>query len=267
MGLKINTINLSKNHLEGLNLESKYTKNFIKKIIIRVDFNETPLSFEKGLPTSLTKKALEMFPISDPRPFIYKDIKITAQEDKINKIEGIEWRYHGKTRGKTLCISHDFVYIEYKKYESIDLINGTFLAILEELFIMNPDLQINRFGLRYINQINLEDSTHPTEWEGFINKNLIDSFNIIEDRTRILRAFHLMDLDYSDMRILFQYGMNNPDHPAPIKKKVFILDYDASVEGLQTKDDIGLNIPKFYANIFRLFDISIDDKLREILNA
>ena len=53
--------------------------------------------------------------------------------------------------------------------------------------------------------------------------------------------------------------MHNPDFPAPIKKKIFILDYDAYCSGILTKDEIFKNLPIFHAEIQRLFESSITD--------
>jgi uncharacterized protein (TIGR04255 family) len=60
----------------------------------------------------------------------------------------------------------------------------------------------------------------------------------------------------------FQYGMHNPDYPAPIKKKIFILDYDAYCNGILTKNDIFKYLPIFHEEVQKLFENSISDKLR-----
>lgn len=57
--------------------------------------------------------------------------------------------------------------------------------------------------------------------------------------------------------------MHNPDFPAPIRKKIFVLDYDAYCEGLQDMEDIKKNIDVFHDKIENLFEENITKKLRE----
>lgn len=75
-----------------------------------------------------------------------------------------------------------------------------------------------------------------------------------------------MDLNLGNMKIRFRYGMHNPDYPAPIRKKLFILDYDAFLEGLQNEADMISNIDKFNNEIESMFEKCIKDGLREIMD-
>ena len=83
---------------------------------------------------------------------------------------------------------------------------------------------------------------------------------------KISRVFQVLDLNYGDMNLHFQYGMINPDFPAVIRKKVFILDYDAFCSGLKTESEIRENIYRFNIEIGNLFERCIKDKLREIMD-
>ena len=60
--------------------------------------------------------------------------------------------------------------------------------------------------------------------------------------------------------------MHNTDYPATIKKKVFILDLDAYYSGLMNKNDIIEYFPKFHKSIQELFENSITEKYRELIN-
>jgi len=75
-----------------------------------------------------------------------------------------------------------------------------------------------------------------------------------------------MELDLSDMRVRFQYGMHNPDYPSVIRRKQFILDYDAYREETQTGDELERNLMRFHSKIQELFEQSITDELRRIMN-
>ncbi len=60
--------------------------------------------------------------------------------------------------------------------------------------------------------------------------------------------------------------MYNPDYPAPIKKKRFTLDLDAYYQGFHDKDEIQKNLDKYHDKIQELFELSITEKFRNILN-
>ena len=60
--------------------------------------------------------------------------------------------------------------------------------------------------------------------------------------------------------------MHNPDYPAQIKKKIFILDMDVYFNGILNKSDILDHFPKFHSSIQDLFEDSITDAYRRILD-
>jgi uncharacterized protein (TIGR04255 family) len=72
-------------------------------------------------------------------------------------------------------------------------------------------------------------------------------------------------MNYGTMILTFKYGMHNPDFPAPIRKKIFVLDYDAYYQGLQEMSDILRNTAEFHDRIEKLFESSISPKLRAIM--
>ena len=68
------------------------------------------------------------------------------------------------------------------------------------------------------------------------------------------------------MLLKIQYGMNNPDYPALIRSKEFILDYDAFYEGSQDKESIIENLERFHSKIEDMFEKSITDELRKVMS-
>jgi uncharacterized protein (TIGR04255 family) len=64
------------------------------------------------------------------------------------------------------------------------------------------------------------------------------------------------------MLLNFQYGMHNPDFPSRIRRKLFILDLDASYQGLLSRDDIKSNIDTAHNRIEELFENVIREDLR-----
>lgn len=134
------------------------------------------------------------------------------------------------------------------------------------MFEAFSDLQVKRLGLRYINSVEAP-GPNKFSWNAYLNRNLLSIFNIPVDKAKIARAFHNLELNLGDLTLRFQYGIHNPDYPAPIRKRVFILDYDAYTTGFLAKEEIHQTLPVLHDEIEQLSEKSITDKLRGIMNA
>ena len=250
-------------------MENKYNKTFLTNVIVRANF---PNSIEtSSLPSDLKDVILKSFPISEPKKMILveSEIKIVPKS-KIEIETGqetMEWHYYGKNREKELVINEKFISISYMKwYDSFEYLKNEFLTIITKLIaVFENDIQINRLGLRYINEIDL-DETNALNWDNYLDNNLLSIFNIVEDKEIIERGFNNLVLNYGDMILNFQYGMHNPDFPALIRKKIFILDYDANFTALQDLGDIEPNLIYFHDEIQKLFEQNIKEDLRKIMN-
>ena len=242
-------------------------RNFLTNVVVRVDF-PNPLQTD-SLPPDLTKVILKSFPISEPKKMIHVEGKFKLEPHKKMEFEAgeeiTEWNYWGINREKRLVINKDFLSITYIKwYKSFDDLKSEFLTIVNKLFEVFKDIQINRLGLRYINEINLEE-TDPLNWKKYLDNNLLSIFNIAEDKETIARGFNNLALNYGNMILNFNYGMHNPDFPATIRKKIFILDYDAYYTSLQEFIDIEPNLINFHDKIKKLYEKNTKKGLREIM--
>lgn len=248
-------------------MENKYTKNFLTEVIVKVDF-PNPIPLHENLPPSLSKTILNFFPISEPKKLTGKTIAFS--EDKIT-IEGeertTEWNYFGKDRKKHLVLTSEYLFISIQKYKSFEKLESEFLAIIEKCYECFPELQINRLGLRYINEIALLEQTDPFDWNNYLNDDLLALFKVADDENKIARYLNNIILNFEDFILNFRYGMHNPDFPTPIRKKIFVLDYDAHVTTLQDMTDIEQNLVMFHDKIIEFFESHIKDDLRTIMHA
>jgi uncharacterized protein (TIGR04255 family) len=71
-----------------------------------------------------------------------------------------------------------------------------------------------------------------------------------------------MRLDRIGLR--FQFGMPNPDFPAPIRQPLFVLDLDAYANGLEAAD-VASHLDNAHGHIQAVFEDSITDALREVM--
>lgn len=251
----------------------RYMKNYLKHVIIKVDFNNM-LPIDDNLPAEIIKAAQEAFPIFEPMPTVHSEINFLADGAKVTKAEkGTNWIFYGTNKEKALSIVREgrhrertSIAIDYTNYESFDISKDEFILILNKFISAFPESQIGRVGLRYVNNIEINEK-NPLSWSKYINKNLLSSFKFVTDKESISRVFNNLEIKYDDMRIKFQYGMHNPDYPSPIKKKIFILDYDVYYIGACDKSDVSDMICKYHEKIISLYETSIKDGLRDKMNA
>ena len=242
----------------------KYKNDFLKKVIVRMDF-DTPLPITKSGPAKKIYDIVrERFPITEEKKIIGKEFLIGPGDTKERSIETKEWHYYGKNREKHLTIAPNMVFVEYDKYEYYEMLKDDFLSVSDALFTSYPKLQVKRLGLRYINNVDIPNES-PTEWDKYLKPQLNTIFTLTEDRNTISRAFHILEFNFGEDLLRFQFGMFNPDYPVPIKKKIYTLDYDMYITKILNKSDIDETLDRFHKKVNRSFEEVITDELRKIM--
>jgi uncharacterized protein (TIGR04255 family) len=154
----------------------QYKRTYLTQVIIRLDFAAQMQSFVNGLPRELARAALTRFPLSEPKEVVLSELQIPLKDESTavqrHDTKMKHWFYHGRDRQKTLCIMPDAMFIEHKVSVSFAPTRDEFLEIANTLFSSAPEVQIRRFGLRYVNQIDLPNG-QPTDWSGYIHDYLL----------------------------------------------------------------------------------------------
>ena len=245
--------------------QTRYRRTYLTEVVVRVDWLESLPSIAKKLPKSLSQRAKKSFPIAEPTKKKVRQVQITVEGIEEHEAELTEWTFHDKDRSKTLTIAPGSLFIRYTSYDSFEALRVDFTDIFAIFFSEFKDIQVSRFGLRYINNIEL-DEPEPLEWEGYINEKLLGLFHFYPETQYLSRVFHVVELNFGDSNLRFQFGLNNPDYPATIRRKNFVLDLDAYYPGLQEKDDVLSNLDIFHEKIQEIFEMSVTDNLRRKMN-
>jgi len=243
-----------------------YKKPFLKEVIMRVDFSAPLTQLESNLPQKVANTAVERFPISEPRKAIAEQLEVSPGGVQRKQSEFTEWNFFGREREKRLVISPQFIFITVSRYTAFEDLKSDFSSVLDSIFVNYPDSRGGRFGLRYINRIEL-GLTDPFTWDEYISPDMLCLFTRFQERQTLARLFHIVDFKFDELNVRFQFGMPNPDFPAPIKQPVFVLDLDGYVQGLQDFQQISTNADQAHGSIQRLFEESITERLRGIMNA
>jgi len=242
----------------------KYRKDCLAQVIARIDF-ASPLPLTKKGPSAGVVTALKKdFPIPELEVKQLKEISVALDANPKQTIREIrEWNYHSKSRNKKAVITADCMILEYTKYEGFNVLRSDFLKIVNALFAAFNDLQVRRLGLRYIDKILLKEPK-PTVWGHYLDKNLLASFNLVDDRRTIVRVFHVLEQKFDDeSRMRFQFGMPNPDYPAAVHRKEFVLDTDAFCDLLLGRDEVENFLDIFHTRCIERFEQLISDPLRK----
>lgn len=241
-----------------------YRSNFLDKVIIRMDSLNRVEQLTDDIPQALHSLARERFPIEEPKDEELIQTTISARDEpKRTTRKRIKWLYHSRDRQAHLTITDDFISIEYDTYHSYeDDLKAKISDICEELNRIIPDQKYKRIGLRYINHIRIPGND-PFDWSEYINEALLCQHSFCEDLRHVSRLFHIIEINGDDHQLRFQFGIHNPDHPAPVRDRAFTLDYDAYTARLiRFGECIGL-LDRLHESIQGLFEMSIRDALRD----
>ena len=243
---------------------------------MRFDFPSPIPNIEKGLPQSIFDAALNIFPIFEPQktqthklefgtpeiknPSKLKSKKAVTQEAKSTITESTISIFHSLEKDKTLTIAANTLYVQVRRYDTFELFLSETLQPLSALFSSFPEIRANRVGLRYVNVLDIPGKD-PLDWEKYINPELLGMIGFY-NKTNMSRAFQILEYNFHEDALKFQVGIANPDYPAVIKQRHFVLDVDASSVGVFDYSEIVSKINIGHQRIQEIFESSITDATR-----
>ena len=239
-----------------------YKNNFLTEVLFKIEF---PVLL--GLKQFISEFQIlirDRFPDLEEQPFISlpKDIK---SEDILSIFSQDKlWKFKSLSGEKFIELSKTHLLYCCKKYahfkefnENIEFIISSFKKIYGENII------IKKTGLRYVNNIEISKG-NPFEWGEYIKTELVSATNkFVKDKKIIKRSIQIIEIKENEFDIHFQFGMPNPDHPNPITKKLFLLDFDCVSQEPIKLQDIGGRLIESHNHVEELFEDCIMDGLRK----
>lgn len=251
----------------------KYQRNFLSNVICRVDFN-SDLQSDSLNNLLINQSITNVFPIKD-KDIVEKQTNYTlTQTQDMPQLmqENVSFirKVFVSQCGKNKCnISPKFLILEYNDYSSFEKLKNDFLGIIQAIQNICGNIELSRFGLRYINVFNVDNiKIYKTFFSEKINEFVsLDSQDNGDNTIEISRALGKIEYVQNDIRLNMVFGEFNRNYPGVIQKHDFVLDYDAFIQGLYKLSDIFPQ--KFEAAhdlIQQIFEQSITDRLRNILD-
>jgi uncharacterized protein (TIGR04255 family) len=243
-----------------------YQKSFLTEVIAKIDFASPIEKLEKGVPSKLVNTIIKNFPIVEPVDVLMHELALDGNSIKSKNTAMKQWSYFSKDRGQQLTLAAQSVFVQYKCYNNFEETKEQFSAVIDALNTAFPGTMASRFGLRYINQVDLP-LDDPTGWGAYIDPMLLCSRDFFGNDEAITRLITIAELKYGDMGVRFQFGMPNPDYPAPVKRPLFVLDLDASIAQAHGLPEAMDYMDEAHVRIQAIFERSITQGLREKMDA
>lgn len=241
-----------------------YKKPFLKDVILRIDFGARVEALTRALPHKIATAALQRFPLAEPQKAQMQQVTLSATTVQTKTEQSMQWVYHGKNREKSLTIMPEAFVVTNHAYESFEAFHADIDHVLKALFEAEKDLSVSRVGLRYVNVLDMA-ADDPLSWSEYVNEDMLGIIDMHKDTAALARVFHIVEFNYDGQRVRFQFGIANPDYPAPIKRKQFVLDIDSFFSGALTQADVTHCIEDAHEKIQVLFEESITDKTRALM--
>ena len=246
--------------------EVRYAKPFLKQVVARIDFLVPLEGVQDTLTPKLAKILSELFPIVEPTDAVEHQVQLQIGSDPVHTKKTFkQWNFFGIEREKQLSLTRSFVVLSKNIYTTYEDLKGDYAAVVGALETFFPEARVGRFGLRYINNIEIEGLDPVAGWNEYVTPAFLGTFSFFESR-QLTRLVQIAELKCGELDLKFQFGIPNPDYPAPIKRPMFVLDLDAYIRTAHEFSASVLHIDQAHRCIQELFEQSITDRLREQMN-
>lgn len=247
-----------------------YRQNYLSKVILRADFGTNSLSLESLTErTKFTENISTLFPHVSSAPLVHLQLDVgQGGADGVKHTNvGTQWTHRKTVEGTAqIILEPTFIALEYGPgdYDSFNEFLIEFTFLLEQLSVSFGSFPFDRIGLRYVNEIRLPGKA--LDWIGIIRDELVNAVMASAiSGGRLLRSMHQVVELHGDDQVLFNYGIFNPDFPAPAVQRFFIIDIDCSRNGIIPTNEALVCVKQLneYASVG--FESSIGDGLRDLM--
>lgn len=247
---------------------ANYKKNFLKRVILRIDFEDVGLTKIKNY----LEKIKPTFEKSERKLGFEAEFRLSFADGKPAPQQiGNEvtlWGLSNEDGTKKAEISSKSFWIEYYAYKDSNELMSDVKAVMNT-FIEDFEVKVvNRVGLRYLNLIVPPDGAKPTQWGKYINPKLLAGIDFADEQSIALSRYTGQLIRHTDtFDLQFNYGILNPDYPNEIARKEFALDLDCYANLPMDTHDFVLSdvVKEFNIEIEKLFEASILEPLRVIM--
>ena len=248
-----------------------YTRNFLSNVIMRLDFPQVDVLLKEDKP-EFSGDISDRFPEATSQQLaqLQFNMHLGHSPDYSQQVLGYKWDHKNEPDGKKVVVlTPTFLSLEYASglgaYEHFPEFRENLEAVFAAFTNRYEVEHFTRLGLRYINEIVLPRGD-PLDWGGLINAELITSVLAgSTENTELTRSMHQYSGKRDDISFGFVYGIKNPEYPNAVTRREFVLDYDCYMTGVVETTQVLSSVASLNALASELFEMSIEDGLREIM--
>lgn len=246
-----------------------YKKNYIDEFIFRIDFKEVDSETTKELVKRFEEEFKEIFDGIKSRNVFDNVISINQDKEPeiIDKKVNVEYRIYNDN--EFITITNKYICYENRKYKYFEDAKTIIYKIIDTIKKYSKIENCTRLGMRYINDIILPAETEKElfNWNGYINSALLNKTKFfLKNNKKILQSMDVIDIESNiDNNIYYtlQYGIYNSRKPGKLLDKEYIIDIDGRTKTVEELDEIKTKIDSIHSEIEEIFEIIIEEKLRE----
>jgi uncharacterized protein (TIGR04255 family) len=138
-----------------------YQRNFLKEVIVRVDFLSPLPGVDVALPPPIAEIAVRDFPIPEPREALHRQVKINRDGVASTEERFKEFQFHGIERTKTFTIGRQVVLAQYKTYQTYELVKAEFIRILDRVAEVFGGVHHHVWGFAMSTRLSFRRKTRP----------------------------------------------------------------------------------------------------------
>ena len=228
--------------------------NFLRQVILRLEFLGE-IDRSQQVLDDINRAVSDILPDFETRDIVSVEMTIDQAQKTTQERRYKSFSLRNNTTNNSLVLEPSAIIFDLKKYNNYEELKGLVQRVIRNLGEQTPSIKVSKIGLRYINQIIIDDGD-PFDWTKLIKEPLICSLDFIKDRSELSRSVGVMELNKSDYYVRFQYGWFNSEFPNPIAKKEFLLDYDCYSKNETDISSIIGQIYILHEEIKNLFDQS-----------
>jgi uncharacterized protein (TIGR04255 family) len=241
-----------------------YATNHLEQVILRVDFEPIAALITQARP-ELSNRLAATHPTFAMIPVTQLNFQFGAVAGMNQQVIANNFQHRSEDGSSTIVFSHNFFSLEYVRYLNGTQLLGDLATFVEHLTQLHGNAAVTRVGLRYVNNIKLENGA-AQDWDTLIAQPLIDSVKAsLEPGVRVARSIHQAETFNDDVRLIFHYGFLNPDYPAEMVRREFLLDLDAVHVGQTQLANVHQCCAQLNAACEAKFEASIADGLRQLM--
>lgn len=242
-----------------------YKSNYLTNVVCRFDLLNAP---ELGGTTrpALSEAVAKLFPRFSAKPSAQLSVVVGPQGPQMTQgVAGFSYEHRrGDRVMPVVVVGAGLLSIEYgpNDYDHFVPFKEEVEQILAALAKHHPQAAIARIGLRYVNEIRL-DQGGALDWGGLVNPALIASVKagVLPD-WKLTKSMHQLHTTNDDVSLLIHYGLPNPDYPGDLVRRHFVIDIDAFKSGPVPLGEAAACVSTLNAACEETFESFIDQDLR-----